>query len=165
MDTLEQLSAHTQRLHEVAKRDALPALQRGLRNRCPACGHGRILHSYLKVNEACSACGEEFHHHRADDFPPYLTMFVVGHIVGVIYFAVSDLWPNLPIAYHYAVWPLLAVILSLWLLPIFKGMLIAYQWALRMHGFETQRSLSLTSREFSTDIQAKLDTDLRRSAA
>jgi uncharacterized protein (DUF983 family) len=33
------------------------------------------------------------------------------------------------------VWPALAVLLSLWLLPRVKGALIGYQWALRMHGF------------------------------
>jgi uncharacterized protein (DUF983 family) len=27
--------------------------------------------------------------------------------------------------------------LTFWLLPKFKGALVAYQWALRMHGFET----------------------------
>jgi hypothetical protein len=32
-------------------------------------------------------------------------------------------------------------ILSLWILPIMKGGLVAHQWALRMHGFEAaQRS-------------------------
>ncbi len=35
-----------------------------------------------------------------------------------------------------AVWPTLALILSLRLLPILKGGRIAYKWALRMHGFE-----------------------------
>ena len=29
----------------------------------------------------------------------------------------------------------MALLLSLWLLPKVKGALIAYQWALRMHGF------------------------------
>ena len=27
-------------------------------------------------------CGTEFHHHRADDLPPYIVMFIVGHVVG-----------------------------------------------------------------------------------
>ncbi len=126
-----------QPLKRVPPRDTWMALKRGLRGRCPACGRGRILHSYLKVNEACPACGEEMHHHRADDFPPYVTIFVVGHILGAAMFAVDDAWPNLSVGYHFLIWPTLCVILSLWLLPIFKGGLVAYQWALRMHGFET----------------------------
>ena len=118
-------------------RSSLAAMGRGLRGRCPACGEGRILRSYLSVNDSCHVCGEELHHHRADDFPPYITIFVVGHILGALMFAVDDCWPNLPIVVHYVTWPILCVVLSLWLLPIFKGGLIAYQWALRMHGFET----------------------------
>ena len=124
-------------LERLPPRNTWAAIKRGLRGRCPACGEGRILHSYLKVNDACDVCGEEFHHHRADDFPPYLTIFVVGHVIGGAMFTVDDIWPGLPMTVHFLVWPLLCIIMSLWLLPIAKGALIAYQWALRMHGFET----------------------------
>lgn len=113
------------------------AIQRGLRGRCPACGEGRILHSYLKVNDVCEACGEELHHHRADDFPPYLTILVVGHVLAAAMLATDEFWPDLPMRFHFAIWPTLCIFLCLWLLPILKGALIAYQWALRMHGFET----------------------------
>jgi uncharacterized protein (DUF983 family) len=34
-------------------------------------------------------------------------------------------------------WPTLTLALVFLLLPKFKGALVAYQWALRMHGFET----------------------------
>ena len=124
-------------VRKLPPRHTWQALKLGLRGKCPACGQGRILHSYLKVNATCASCGEELHHHRADDFPPYITIFVVGHILGAAMFAVDDFWPDLPMRFHYAIWPTLCVLLSLWLLPIFKGGLIAYQWALRMHGFET----------------------------
>ncbi len=121
----------------AAPRRTWMAVKRGLRGLCPACGQGRILHAYLKVNPSCPSCGEELHHQRADDFPPYITIFVVGHIVGAAMFAVSDIWPDLSVGVQILVWPAVCVLLSLWLLPIFKGALIAYQWALRMHGFET----------------------------
>lgn len=119
------------------KRSVWHSIKRGLKGRCPACGEGRILYNYLKVHPACDACGEELHHHRADDFPPYITMFVVGHILVGAMFAVDDMWPDLPMSFHFTVWPALCILMALWLLPIFKGALIAYQWALRMHGFET----------------------------
>ena len=104
---------------------------------CPACGEGRIFGRYLKVNAACPTCGEELHHHRADDAPPYATIFVVGHIVGTLMLLVETFWPDAPIWLHAMVWPTLVLMLSLWFLPRVKGALIAYQWALRMHGFET----------------------------
>jgi len=122
------------------KRDIWQSIMKGLRGRCPACGEGKMFRVYLKVNDACPNCGEEFHHHRADDAPPYLTIFVVGHIVGTLMLATEEFWPDAPIWLHAMVWPTLTLILSLWLLPIMKGGLIAHQWALRMHGFETAKA-------------------------
>ena len=116
-------------------RNAWAAIGKGLRGRCPACGEGRLFRSYLKVNDLCPKCGEEFFHQRADDAPPYLTIFVVGHIVGSLMLLTEEFWPDAPIWLHAMIWPTLALILSLWLLPIMKGGFIAYQWALRMHGF------------------------------
>ena len=137
MSLTDQLNGSEEPIKRVPPRKTVAAIKRGLRGRCPACGEGRILHAYLKVNDACPVCREELHHHRADDFPPYLTIFVVGHILGAAMFAVDETWPDLPMTFHFLLWPTLCVVLSLWLLPIFKGALIAYQWALRMHGFET----------------------------
>jgi uncharacterized protein (DUF983 family) len=123
-----------------AKRDIRLAVRRGFMGRCPACGKGGIFGRYLKVNAACPQCGEELHHHRADDAPPYATIFVVGHIVGSLMLLVETFWPDAPIWLHALIWPTLVVMLSLWFLPRVKGALIAYQWALRMHGFETAQS-------------------------
>ena len=113
-----------------------PAIRKGLRGRCPSCGRGKIFRAYLKVNDECPQCGEELHHHRADDAPPYMTIVVVGHVVVGLLVAADKYWPDAPLWLHAAIWPALALILSLWLLPVMKGALIAYQWALRMHGFE-----------------------------
>jgi len=112
------------------------ALWRGLRGHCPACDKGKIFYRYLKVNDTCPTCGEELFHQRADDAPPYMTIFVVGHIIGAAMLAVEGKWPELPIWIHIAIWPALTIVLSLTILPMMKGALIAYQWALRMHGFD-----------------------------
>ena len=61
-------------------RDQWLSVKRGFAGKCPHCGEGRIFRAYLKVSDACEACGEELHHQRADDAPPYMTIFVVGHI-------------------------------------------------------------------------------------
>ena len=49
---------------------AVEATRRGLMGRCPACGEGRLFSRFLKVVDACPACGAELHHHRADDSRP-----------------------------------------------------------------------------------------------
>ena len=110
------------------------AISRGFRCKCPACGEGRLFYKYLKVVDQCPACGEELHHQRADDAPPYLTILAVGHIIVPALFIVERTWkPALWI--HLSIWLPLTLILTLTLLPMFKGAVIGLQWALRMHGF------------------------------
>jgi uncharacterized protein (DUF983 family) len=141
----------------TASRPAWQAVKRGLRGRCPSCGEGRILHHYIKVVDACPSCGEEMHHHRADDFPAYVTILLVGHVLVAAMFAVDEFWPDLPLAFHFAVWPALVVLMSLWLLPIVKGALVAYQWALRMHGFETAHQPLPAARDRTAEADARRD--------
>ena len=126
---------------ELDARPIWQSIRRGLRGRCPACGVGRLLSGYLTVNDVCPSCLEELHHHRADDFPQYVTIFIVAHVLAAAFPAVDDMWPYLPLSAHFGVWPILVVLLCLLLLPRIKGALITYQWALRMHGFETAHRL------------------------
>lgn len=113
-------------------------LWRGLRGRCPACGAGRMFRAFLKVTERCDACGEELHHHRADDFPAYLVIVIVGHIVVPLVLQVER---SLAPAYwvHLALWLPLTLVLALALLQPVKGAVVALQWHLGMHGFEAAR--------------------------
>jgi uncharacterized protein (DUF983 family) len=111
------------------------AMWRGFTHSCPACGQGRLYGKFLKVNDACPACGEELHHHRADDAPPYFTMFLVGHIVIPMVLVVERLWsPALPI--HFMLWTAVTLGLTFALMPAVKGAIVGLQWALRMHGFD-----------------------------
>jgi len=112
-----------------------PAFSRGIACRCPACGRGPLFSSYIKVADRCPVCGEELHHHRADDAPPYFTIFIVAHIVVPLVLIVERIWqPSLFI--HMAIWIPVTLALTLLLLPVVKGAIVALQWALRMHGFE-----------------------------
>lgn len=123
--------------NEPAPRDWRAALKTGFRMRCPACGEGQMFHRFLKVSDCCPHCGEELHHHRADDAPPYFTILVVAHVIGALMLFVEERNDALDMRIHMVLWPVLTLLLVFWLLPRFKGALIAYQWALRMHGFET----------------------------
>ncbi|MBV8848705.1 MAG: DUF983 domain-containing protein [Methylobacteriaceae bacterium] len=109
--------------------------KRGFAGRCPACGEGRIYGKYLKVAESCSSCGEELHHHRADDAPPYFTIVIVGHVIGALLLMSEERWPDAPVWIPLSAGLVLAIGMSLTLLPRVKGALIGWQWALRMHGF------------------------------
>ena len=121
--------------HTLDRRDIAQAMKRGFFGHCPNCGKGHIFRAYLKVQDRCEVCGEELHHHRADDAPPYLTILIVAHIVGFLMVGVLGTWDDLPMWINVTLWPALVVGLSLALLPRIKGALVALQWALRMHGF------------------------------
>ena len=116
-------------------RSILGSLLRGAALKCPACGTGAMFRRYLKVADACPHCGEELHHHRADDAPPYFTIVIVGHIVVGLVLAVEMAYRP-PLWLHAALWLPLTVILALIILPPVKGALVALQWALLMHGFD-----------------------------
>jgi uncharacterized protein (DUF983 family) len=116
------------------KRAWWPAVRRGFAGRCPQCGEGRLFGRFLKISPTCATCGEDYTHARADDLPPYLVITVVGHIVGTGILS-AETYADWPAWLHMAIWPALTVILSLALIQPLKGVVVAHQWALRMHGF------------------------------
>ena len=111
-----------------------PALAHGLRQRCPNCGKGHLFAGYLKVTDTCPECGEELYHHRADDGPAYLTILLVGHLIGFVIHFMWVQWRPEPMVMA-TVLSVGAIALSLFLLPRMKGMVVGIQWARRMHGF------------------------------
>ncbi len=115
---------------------------RGFFGRCPACGKGKMFRKFLKVNDSCPACGEELHHHRADDFPAYLVIVIVGHILVPIILAVeTEIVP--PMWLSMTLWPTVALAMTLGLLQPVKGIVVALQWFLGMHGFEESKARRL----------------------
>jgi uncharacterized protein (DUF983 family) len=90
--------------------------------------------SYVGVKPTCPTCGTELRHHRADDAPPYVTIMIVGHIIGPLVVLLEKLAsPSLSL--QFALWLPLTLLSTLWLLPRVKGAIIGLQWANRMHGF------------------------------
>ncbi len=109
-------------------------LMRGLSGRCPACGEGHLFRAFVKVADHCEKCGEVFRHHRADDFPAYLVIVLVGHIVVPLVMYVEIAYaPSYWV--HAALWLPLVLGLSLGLLQPIKGLVVALQWHMGMHGF------------------------------
>jgi uncharacterized protein (DUF983 family) len=110
------------------------AMWRGFRGRCPHCGEGHLFTRFLKVAHSCEACGEELFHQRADDFPAYLVIVLVGHAVVPAILAVEMAYAP-PVALQLAVWLPVTLIASLALLQPTKGAIVGLQWQTGMHGF------------------------------
>jgi len=115
------------------------AILNGLMCRCPSCGKGKVFSGYLKVNDTCSNCGVKLSSARADDFPPYIAIFIVGHVlIGWMLHAEMS-GPVDPMFYVWTMIPA-AIILPLVMLPSIKGAVIGLQWANRMYGFDPSRA-------------------------
>jgi uncharacterized protein (DUF983 family) len=117
------------------KRDVWQALKRGLRCRCPRCGQGKLFRAFLKVDNACPVCGQDFTPHRADDLPAYLVIIIVGHIVVPLALMIETNYSP-PVALQLAIYLPVTFVASLALLQPVKGAVVGLQWALRMHGFD-----------------------------
>ncbi len=110
------------------------ALWRGFTMRCPNCGEGKLFGRFLKVADHCAVCGEDFTPQRADDFPAYLVIVVIGHITIPAVLIVEVVFAP-PIWLQYLIWLPFIAFGALALLQPTKGTVVALQWHLGMHGF------------------------------
>ena len=110
------------------------AARRALLGRCPACGNGKLMRSYLKQVENCSACGESFGQIRADDAAPWLTIILVGHVFLPFAFMVNVDW--MPVWTAMIMWASCFTMLSLAILPRAKMLFIAILWQTRAPGYQ-----------------------------
>ncbi len=114
------------------------ALWRGFSMRCPNCARGPLFGRFLKVIDCCPACGEDYSHHRADDFPAYLVIVVLGHVFVPAVLAVELTFAP-PVWLQLSIWLPLIALGALLLLQPTKGVVVALQWHLGMHGFEESK--------------------------
>lgn len=116
-----------------------PALKRGACLKCPRCGQGKMFRSYLKVADNCASCGLDLTPQRADDGPAYIVILIVAHLIGFALAPMFSLLGDEP-ALIAVVLSLVAIVLSLAMLPPVKGMFVALQWVKGMHGFDPLRA-------------------------
>lgn len=103
---------------------------RGLNQRCPDCGQGRIYRGYLKIAPTCEACGHNLGAYKADDGPAYFTILIVGHLIVAPLFFFPIVWETSP----WIVLPVSLVGLTtliLLLLPRVKGAFVGALWSIR----------------------------------
>lgn len=120
----------------AGERSRLDAVLKGFRCRCPCCGEGRLFRGYLKPVAACEACGERLDGHRSDDLPPYITIFIVGHLIVPLILANEMSATPWPLWIHAVVWLPLTLSVTLALMQPVKGAVIGLQWGLKLHGFD-----------------------------
>jgi uncharacterized protein (DUF983 family) len=116
----------------------LPALVRGAKGQCPRCGAASLFRAWLKPVDACPHCRQDWSVQQADDFPAYIGIFVVGHLLAPVVIAMigtfaMSAWATLAI-----ILPLAVVLLLVTLQPT-KGAVIGFLWWLGIGAFRPER--------------------------
>jgi len=111
----------------LARPDLWTAIKRGLAQRCPICGQGKLFRAYLKLSERCTCCGAPLAEYRADDGPAWATILLVGHLI--VPFFILTVRAGAPDWINYAVLFPLTIVLTLGLLPRVKGVFVALLWS------------------------------------
>ncbi len=109
----------------------------GLKGRCPKCGSGRLFKSYLRLTDQCDCCGEPLGHIEADDGPPFFAMFIASFLCVPLGLAVHA-WIPVGVWGIVAVLAAAALILTLVLLPLIKGMMVGVMWRHGLSGDDGQ---------------------------
>jgi len=110
------------------------ALLRGIKGKCPRCGGTHLFARFLKPVERCRMCGQNWTLHSADDFPPYVSILLTGHIMAPVIIALGSR-DSLPAWAMMLIVAAMAIVLLISLLQPAKGGIIALQWWLGLHGF------------------------------
>ena len=128
---------------EPARHPDLPATLgeaafRGVRGKCPRCCEAALFRKWLKPVDICAHCRQDWSVQQADDFPAYIGIFVVGHLLAPIVIAMigsfgMSAWLTLAI-----ILPVAVVMLIAMLHPT-KGAVIAFLWWQGIGGFRQER--------------------------
>ena len=119
----------------------LAALMRGLRCRCPRCGEAALFRQWLKPVDTCPHCQQDWSVQQADDFPAYIGIFVVGHLLAPVVIAMigtfgMSAWATLAI-----ILPVAVVMLIAMLQPV-KGGVIGFLWWHGIGAFVQERRVA-----------------------
>jgi uncharacterized protein (DUF983 family) len=126
--------------------DWLAALLRGAKGQCPRCGEAALFRKWLKPVEHCPHCRQDWSVQQADDFPAYIGILVVGHLLAPVVIAMigtfgMSAWLTLAIILPVAVVMLLAM------LQPTKGAVIGFLWWHGIGAFRQERRTSEETKE------------------
>ena len=103
-------------------------LRRGIGRKCPACGKGALFDGYLSVIQNCPVCDNDNEQYPSDDFAPYVTIFLVLHLMIPLLILADRSW-QMSVGLEMAIAIPIFAIATLALLPFAKGAVIGFAWA------------------------------------
>ena len=124
----------------------ISALVRGGKGCCPRCGEAALFRAWLKPVERCGHCKQDWSVQQADDFPAYIGIFVVGHLLAPVVIAMIATWGMSAWATLAIILPVAVVMLLVMLQPT-KGAVIAFLWWHGIGAFRQERRVRQESDE------------------
>jgi uncharacterized protein (DUF983 family) len=108
--------------------DLRTGLRRGICRSCPACGKGNLFCGYLTIRPICKVCGNDNDQYPSDDFAPYVTIFLVLHMMVPLLILADRTW-EMSVWFEGAMAIPIFSLATLILLPFAKGGVIGFAWA------------------------------------
>jgi uncharacterized protein (DUF983 family) len=117
----------TQMHEDSAHFPPVEPVKAGIRGLCPRCGQGKLFDGFLTMKPACASCGLDYGFADAGDGPVVFVILIVGFIVvgAALWMEVNI---NPPLWVHFLLWIPLAIVFSLVLMRMLKGVLINVQF-------------------------------------
>lgn len=107
----------------------------GVACRCPRCGRGKLFKNLLEVRDSCDVCGLDLSPHDTGDGAIVFVILFLGAIVTTLAIIVETTF-HPPIWVHLVIWVPTITILSIVMLRLFKGVLIALHFKNLRHKYE-----------------------------
>lgn len=111
---------------------------RGVRGQCPRCGAAALFRKWLKPVDTCTHCAQDWSIQQADDFPAYIGIFLVGHLLAPVVITMIG-------TYAMSAWLTLAIVLPVAIVMLIamlqptKGAVIAFMWWQGIGKFRKER--------------------------
>jgi uncharacterized protein (DUF983 family) len=106
---------------------AIPPILAALRGVCPRCGNAPLFRGPAAFQPKCRACGLDFAGFNVGDGPAAFLIFIVGGIIVAL-----AIWVELkfspPFWVHILLWVPLAAAMTVGLLRLGKGLLLALEY-------------------------------------
>ena len=117
--------------------EILDILVRGMKLRCPCCGHGRLFKTRFRTHERCSACDERFEREPGQGFGAIYINLGLSVMLAATGYLITNAFSSLTMPQQLGIWipvaalgPVLFFRLAkgLWTSIIFLGEGLYIQW-------------------------------------
>lgn len=104
-----------------------PPVEAAIRGLCPRCGAPGLFAGFLRFADRCGRCGLDYAAFNVGDGAAAFLILIVGGIVSLLAILVELRWSP-PLVVHLLLWIPLTIVLTIGLLRIAKGILIALEY-------------------------------------